>query len=108
MKLKKHKRWNATRKAEVVLVLLKGEPLEEVSRLTGQPAHVLTAWKAAFLQGGEASFQAGESVKEKTLTAENTSLKAKVGSLVMDNDLLTEKMTRLENGIPFHLRKSPC
>lgn len=50
--LRKHKRWNPSRKAEVVLALLKGEPLEEVSRMTGQPAHVLTDWKTAFLQGG--------------------------------------------------------
>jgi len=76
--------------------------------MTGQPAHVLTEWKTVFLQGGQASFQASESVQEKALTSENTSLKAKVGSLVMDNDLLAEKIPRLENGIPFHLRKLPC
>ena len=93
MKLSKHKRWNASRKAEVALALFKGEPLEEVSRVTGQPAHVLTDWKAAFLQGGQATFQVGESAKEKALAAENTSLKTKVGTLVMDNDLLSEKIT---------------
>ena len=108
MKLSKHKRWHASRKTEVVLALLKGEPLEEVSRLTGQPAHVLSGWKAAFLQGGQATFQAGESAKEKTLEVENTSLKTKVGALVMDNDLLYEKIARLEDGLPFHLRKSMC
>lgn len=108
MQLKKHKRWHASRKAEVVLALLKGDPIEEVSRATGQPAYVLTEWKTAFLQGGQASFQAGESAKEKALTAECTSLKAKVGALVMDNDLLAEKITRLENGTPFHWRKSAC
>lgn len=106
MELRKHKRWSASRKAEVVVALLKGEPLEEISRVTGQPAHVLTDWKAAFLQGGQASFHVGESAKEQALAAENRSLKAKVGSLVMDNDLLYEKIDRLENGLPFHLRKS--
>jgi len=108
MKLRKHTRWNASRKAEAVLALLKGEPLEEVSRMTGQPAHVLTCWQTAFLQGGQATFQAGESAKEKTLTTENTSLKAKVGALVMDNDLLYEKIARLEDGRPFPWRKSTC
>lgn len=58
--------------------------------------------------GGQAGFQAGESAKEKTLAVETTSLKAKVGSLVMDNDLLYEKIARLEDGLPFHLRKSTC
>lgn len=108
MKLSKHKRWNASRKTEVALALLKGESLEEVSRMTGQPAHVLTGWKAAFLQGGQATFQAGESAKEKALEAENTSLKTKVGALVMDNDLLYEKIHRLEDGVPLPLRKSKC
>lgn len=108
MKLKKHKRWNASRKAEVAVALLRGESLEEVSRVTGQPAHVLTSWKELFLQGGQATVQPGESAKEKALKAENTSLKAKVGTLVMDNDLLTEKIHRLEDGVPFHARKSTC
>ncbi|WP_447968141.1 transposase [Nitrospira sp. M1] len=108
MKLSKHKRWNASRKAEVVLVLLKGASLEEVSRLTGQPAYVLKKWQESFMQGGEATFHTGESAKEKALEAENRSLKAKVGSLVMDNDLLYAKIDRLEDGVPLHLRKSKC
>ena len=108
MKLRKHQRWNASRKAEVAMVLLKGEPLEEVSRLTGQPAYVLKAWQESFLQGGQATFHVGESTKEKALETENLTLKAKVGSLVMDNDLLYAKIDRLEDGVPLHLRKSKC
>jgi len=106
MSLKKYQRWNASRKAEVAIALLKGEPLEEVSRATGQPAHVLRAWKEAFLQGGAAAFEAGETAREKALEVELKSLKAKIGELVMDNDLLYEKIHRLEDGVPFHLRKS--
>jgi transposase len=106
MSLRKYKRWNASRKAEVAIALLKGEPLEEVSRATGQPAHVLKAWKDAFLEGGAAAFQAGESARERAQEVELKSLKAKVGELVMDNDLLYEKIHRLEDGVPFHLRKS--
>ena len=60
MKLSKHKRWNASRKTEVALALLKGESLEEVSRMTGQPAHVLTGWKAAFLQGHLPGWRVGQ------------------------------------------------
>lgn len=37
------------------MALLKGEPLEEVSRVTGQPAPVLKGWKEIFLQGGHLS-----------------------------------------------------
>ncbi len=106
MKLKKHKPWNASRKAEVAVVLVKGEPLEEVYHLTGQPAYLLTEWKESFLQGGQATFHVGESAKEKVVEAENLWLKAKVGGLVMDNDLLLAKIERLEDGVPLYLRKS--
>lgn len=84
MELKQYKRWNAARKAAVAIALLKGEPLEEVSRATGQPAHRLKRWKQSFLEGGHAAFQAGESAREKAQAAELKSLKAKVGELVMD------------------------
>lgn len=46
------------------------------------------------------------SAKERQLEAENRQLKAKVGELVMDTDLLYRKIERLEDGIPLHLRKS--
>lgn len=104
--MKKYKRWNGKRKAEVAIALLKGEPLEELSRATGQPAHVLNAWKEAFLESGAAAFREGESAREKQLESENRQLKAKVGELIMDTDLLYEKIHRLEDGVPFHLRKS--
>lgn len=106
MSLRKHKRWNASRKVEAAIALLRGDSLEEVSRATGQPAHVLNAWKEAFLEGGASAFQKGETAKEQALASENKALKAKIGSLVMDNDLLYEKIHRLEDGVPFHLRKS--
>ena len=42
----------------------------------------------------------------KAQEAEIRALNAKVGSLIMDNDLLYEKIYRPEGGVPFHLRKS--
>jgi len=56
----------------------------------------------------KATFQAGESAREKALEAENILLKAQVGALVMDNDLLSAKIDRLEDGVPLHWRKSKC
>ena len=67
---------------------------------------MLKSWKEAFLQGGAGAFQSAETAKEKALVGELKALKAKIGELVMDNDLLYEKIDRLENGVPFHLRKS--
>jgi hypothetical protein len=50
-------------------------------------------------------FKEAETPKEKMLESEITRLKAKVGDITMDNDLLYEKIKKLENGVPFHLRK---
>lgn len=41
--LKKHKRWTAKRKFEAVLELIKGhKTLDELSRESGKPVHVLS------------------------------------------------------------------
>lgn len=105
--LKKHKRWTAKRKFEAVLELIKNhKTLDELSRETGQPAYVLSQWRDDFLCKGESLFKEAETPKEKALDDQVTRLKAKIGEITMDNDLLYEKIRRLENGVPFHLRKS--
>jgi hypothetical protein len=43
-------RWSAGRKMDVVLRLLRGEKLEEVSRELGVEAHRLAAWRDEFLE----------------------------------------------------------
>ena len=105
--LKKHKRWSAKRKFEVVLELIKGhKSLDELSREVGQTAHVLSQWRDDFLSKGDSLFKEPESAKEKALDEESRRLKAKIGDQAMEIDLLYEKVKRLENGVPFHLRKS--
>ena len=109
MSNKKSKRWNAKRKAELVIRLLKGESLEELSRESGQPAHVISEWRETFLQSAEAGLKGKSNPSQPNSDPASTEirqLKTKIGSLVMDNDLLYEKISQLENGIPFHLRKS--
>jgi transposase-like protein len=46
-------RWSANRKIDVVLRLLRGESLEEVSREVGVEAHRLQAWRDDFLESGK-------------------------------------------------------
>ncbi len=105
-KVKKQKRWTAKRKFEVVLEMVKdGASLEELSRQTCQPAHVLSRWRDEFFEKGAAVFKEAESPKEKAQETEITRLKTKIGGITMENDLLYEKIKRLENGTPFHLRK---
>jgi transposase len=46
-------RWSAGKKMEAVLRLLRGEPLETLSRELGVEAHRLAAWRDDFLEGGK-------------------------------------------------------
>ncbi len=46
-------RWSANKKADVVLRLLRGEPLDEVSRQVGVEVHRLAAWRDEFLATGK-------------------------------------------------------
>jgi transposase-like protein len=46
-------RWSAGKKMEAVLRLLRGEPLELLSRELGVEAHRLAAWRDDFLEGGK-------------------------------------------------------
>jgi transposase-like protein len=45
-------RWSAGKKVEAVL-LLRGEPLDVLSRELGIEAHRLAAWRDDFLEGGK-------------------------------------------------------
>lgn len=53
-------RWRAKRKAEVVLRLLRGEPLDKLSRETAVPIPRLEEWRAQALAGIEQALQARE------------------------------------------------
>ena len=46
-------RWSAGKKLEAVLRLLRGEPLEVLSRELGVEAHRLAAWRDDFLESGK-------------------------------------------------------
>ena len=53
----RRRRMSAKRKQSAVLRLLKGEPIELVSRELGVTAADLAAWRDAFLAAGEASLK---------------------------------------------------
>jgi transposase-like protein len=90
------------RKTASVLRLLQGEDLETVSRSLGVTAATLTAWRDAFLAAGEAALatrpESGEAL-------ENDRLKAKLGEVMIERDLLHEKIAVLESGRPLALRR---
>jgi hypothetical protein len=65
---------SAKRKQGAVLRLLKGEPIELVSRELGVTAAELSAWRDAFLAAGEASLKTRPAPSCATITAASTSL----------------------------------
>jgi hypothetical protein len=48
-------RWSAQRKTELVVRLLRGEPVDAVARDSWVPAHELEDWRHVFLDGGTQS-----------------------------------------------------
>ena len=96
-------RWNASRKRDVVLRLLRGESLDAVSREVGVEVYRLEAWKARALAGLELGLkaQAGE-----PLAAELDAAKRHIGELSMENELLRERARGAERRLPLATRRS--
>jgi len=99
----RERRMTAGRKSDVVLRVLRGEPLEIVAREFAVTAADLSAWRDAFLEAGAASLKARprDDRDEKI-----DRLQSKLGEVLMDNELLYAKVERLETGAPFAGRRS--
>jgi transposase len=98
-------RFSARRKAEAVVRLLRGEDLETLSRALGVTAATLSAWREAFLAGGTAALKTRHDPDDPR-HEDLVRLKAKIGDLAMANELLEEKIDRLEAGLPLAPRRS--
>jgi transposase-like protein len=96
-------RWSAKRKASVVLELLRGADLESTSRKYRVTIATLTEWRDRFLVGGEAILKSREVDVEDE---EKRRLKSVVATVSVDNELLREKIARLEGGRPLAFWKS--
>jgi hypothetical protein len=97
------KRFSAKRKLAAVQRLMRGESLDAVSREENVPVHRLTEWRDKVLTGAESA------LKERERDArddEIARLKAKVGEITMDNELLYAKIDKLEGGRPLARRRS--
>ena len=80
-------RFSAPRKTAAVLRLLRGEDLELVSRELGVTAATLAGWRDDFLAGGQAALKTRPADGRDDEIAR---LRAKVGELTMDNELLLQ------------------
>jgi len=96
-------RWSAKRNYATVLRVLRGEDLETLSRELGVTAAALSGWRDQFLEGGAANLKA----REVDVDNEETQrLKSLVADLSMSNELLREKIHRMEAGRPLVWRRS--
>ena len=96
-------RFSAKMKLAAVQRLLRGESLDAVSRDVNVAAHRLSEWRDRVLTAAESALKARDRDERD---AEIDRLKAKVGEITMDNELLDEKIARLEGGRPLARRRS--
>jgi transposase len=92
-------RWSAGKKTEAVLRLLRGEPLEVLSRELGIEAHRLAAWRDEFLEAGKQGLkgQRGDRSLEDRQLKE---AERKVGQLTLENEILRAAAERRGLSIP--------
>jgi transposase-like protein len=95
-------RFSARRKTDAVVRLMRGEDLDALSRELGVTAATLSSWRQAFLDGGTAAMKRRP---PDDRDEEIARLRAKVGQLTMDNELLGQKCQHLEAGRPFVTRR---
>jgi transposase-like protein len=90
------------RKRDAVLRLLRGEDLETVSRSLGVTAATLSGWRDAFLAAGEGSLATRPTNGE---ALESERLKARLGEMLLERELLEAKVAALEGGRPLARRR---
>jgi len=86
-----NKRWSANRKKEVVLRLMRGEPIDALSRELGVEIYRLQQWHQKALQGIETALKAREG---DPLAAELNAAMRRIGEITMENELLRERIKR--------------
>src|SRR5947199_5765464 len=93
-------RWSAKRKVSVILELLRGVDLEGTSRKHRVAVATLPEWRDRFLANGELALKSREMDAEDE---EKRRLKSVVASISVENELIREKIARLEAGRPVAL-----
>jgi transposase len=79
-------RWSAGKKMDAVLRLLRGEPLETLSRELGVEAHRLAAWRDDLLDGGKEGLK-GQRPDRSGDDRALRQAERKVGQLTMENEV---------------------
>lgn len=79
------KRWSVGRKKEVVLRLLRGEPVDAISRAVSVPIYKLEHWRDRALAGIDAGLKERENDPVERQLAEAN---RRIGELVMEVEIL--------------------
>jgi transposase-like protein len=95
-------RFSARRKTDTILRMLRGEPLDTLARELGVTAATLAHWREEFLAGGQAALKSRPADERDD---EIQRLRAKVGEITMNNELLLERCHRLEANQPLPRRR---
>src|SRR5258708_37494661 len=82
------KRWAANRKKEVVLRLLRGEPVDAISREVSVPIYRLEEWRERALAGMDAGLKERENDPLEAKLGEAT---RRIGELVMEVEILRKE-----------------
>ena len=83
--------------------LFRGESLDALARETGLPASRIASWRDASMEAMEGALMSRKPALADE--AEKAALERKLGELLMTNELLEEKMRRLQQR-PFPRRRS--
>jgi transposase len=95
-------RFSARRKTETILRMLRGEPFDSLARELGVTAATLAQWREQFLAGGQTALKSRPADERDD---EIRRLRAKVGEITMNNELLLERCHRLEANLPLPRRR---
>ena len=96
-------RFTARRTQEVVLRLFRGEPMETASREVGVTVATLSGRRDQFLLAGTAALKRRP---PDPADEDRGRVQAKIGELTMANELLQEKIARLEGDRPVPRRRA--
>ena len=97
-------RWSAARKRDIVLRLLLGESIEAVSRQVAVEPYRLEQWRERGLAALDAWLK--DRAEDDPIQAGLGAAYKRLGELGMENELLREKIARLEGGVPFRRARS--
>lgn len=95
-------RWSAGRKRDVVLRLLRGEPLDCLSRELGLEIYRLEEWRERAMAGLEFGLKNHQG---EPLAEELDAAKRHIGELSMENELLRTRARAAEKRLPLATRR---